>query len=50
VLCAAGFNIPWLMRAIAAQVAKVAMAFFSGLFWLVNLLQMLLGCQQPAVQ
>jgi hypothetical protein len=39
VLCAAGFNIRWLMRAIVAQAAKAAKAFFFGLLWLVNLLQ-----------
>jgi IS5 family transposase len=50
VLCAAGFNIRWLMRAIAAQAAKAAKALFFGLLWLVNLLQMLLGGQQPGVQ
>ncbi len=47
VLCAAGFNIRRLMRAIAAQAARAAKAFFWGLFCLVNLLQMLLG-GQPA--
>jgi IS5 family transposase len=50
VLCAAGFNIRWLMRAILAQAARAAKAFFFGLFWLVNLLWMLLGSQQPGVQ
>jgi IS5 family transposase len=50
VLCAAGFNIRWLMRAILAQAVKAAKAFFFGLFWLVNLLRMLLGSQQPGVQ
>ncbi|MEY2801711.1 MAG: hypothetical protein RL513_1296, partial [Pseudomonadota bacterium] len=50
VLCAAGFNIRWLMRAVAAQAAKAAKAFFFGLFWLVNLLRMLLGRQQAGVQ
>jgi IS5 family transposase len=50
VLCAAGFNIRWLMRAIAAQAAKVAKAFLFGLLWLVNLLQMLQGGQQSGVQ
>ena len=49
VLCAAGFNIRWLMRAIVAQTAKAAKAFFSGLLWLVNLLQILLGGQQQGV-
>ena len=33
--CAAGFNIRWLMRAIAAQAAKDAKAFFFALFGLV---------------
>jgi IS5 family transposase len=50
VLCAAGFNIRWLMRAILAQAVKAAKAFFFGLFWLVNLLRMLLGRQQAGVQ
>ena len=50
VLCAAGFNIRWLMRAIVAQAAKAAKAFFFGLLWLVNLLQMLLGGQQVGGQ
>jgi IS5 family transposase len=50
VLCAAGFNIRWLMRAIVAQATKAAKAFFFGLLWLVNLLQMLLGGQQQGVQ
>jgi IS5 family transposase len=50
VLCAAGFNIRWLMRAIVAQAAKAAKAFFFGLLWLVNLLQMLLGGQKQGVQ
>ena len=49
VLCAAGFNIRWLMRAIVAQAAKAAKAFFFGLLWLVNLLQMLLGGQQAGI-
>jgi len=49
VLCAAGFNIRWLMRAIVAQAAKAAKAFFFGLLWLVNLLQILLGGQQQGV-
>jgi IS5 family transposase len=47
VLCAAGFNIRWLMRAIVAQAAK---AFFFGLLWMVSLLQMLLGGRQSSVQ
>jgi hypothetical protein len=34
VLCAAGFNIRWLLRAIAVQAAKVAKAFFFVLLWL----------------
>jgi len=34
VLCAAGFNIRWLLRAIAAQAAKAAQAFLFVLFWL----------------
>ena len=34
VLCAAGFNIRWLLRAIAEQAAKAAKAFFFVLFWL----------------
>lgn len=50
VLCAAGFNIRWLMRAIVAQAAKAAKAFFFGLLWLVNLLQMLLGGKQVGIQ
>jgi IS5 family transposase len=50
VLCAAGFNIGWLMRAILAQAAKAAKALFFGLFWLVTLLRMLRGGQQPGVQ
>jgi IS5 family transposase len=50
VLCAAGFNIRWLMRAIMAQAAKAAKAFFFGLLWLVNLLQMLLGGKQVGIQ
>jgi hypothetical protein len=49
VLCAAGFNIRWLMRAIVAQATKAAKAFFLGLLWLVNLLKMLLGGQQAGV-
>jgi IS5 family transposase len=49
VLCAAAFNIRWLMRAILAQAARAAKVFFFGLFWLVNLLWMLLGSQQPGV-
>jgi len=47
VLCAAGFNIRWLMRAIVAQTAK---AFFFGLLWLAKLLQMLLVGRQTGVQ
>jgi IS5 family transposase len=50
VLCAAGFNIRWLMRAIAEQATKAAKAFVFGLLWLANLLRMLLECQQPGVQ
>jgi len=38
VLCAAGFNIRWLMHAIAAQAGTAAKAFFFGLLWLVSLL------------
>jgi hypothetical protein len=38
------------MRAVAAQAAKAAKAFFFCLFWLVNLLRMLLGRQQAGVQ
>jgi IS5 family transposase len=34
VLCAAGFNIRWLLRAIAQQVAKAAKAFSLALLWL----------------
>ncbi len=34
VLCAAGFNIRWLLRAIAVQAAKAAKAFFFVLFWM----------------
>ena len=49
VLCAAGFNIRWLMRAIVAQATKAGKAFFFGLLWLANLLQMLLGGHQPGV-
>ncbi len=50
VLCAAGFNIRWLMRAIVAQAAKAAKAFFFGLLWLASLPQMLLGGRQQGVQ
>jgi IS5 family transposase len=50
VLCAAGFNIRWLMRAIVAQAIKAAKAFFFGLLWLANLLEMLLGGQQASGQ
>jgi hypothetical protein len=42
-----GFNIRWLMRAIMAQAAKAAKAFFFGLLWLVNLL---LGGKQVGIQ
>ena len=49
VLCAAGFNIRWLMRAIVAQATKAGKAFFFGLLWLANLLQLLLGGHQPGV-
>ncbi len=51
VLCATeGFNIRRLMRASVAQAVKATQAFFLGLFCLVNLLQMLLGCQQAGVK
>jgi IS5 family transposase len=43
VLCAAGFNIRWLMRAIAAQAAKAAQAFLFVFFWLRLWAQMALG-------
>jgi IS5 family transposase len=33
-LCAAGFNIRWLLRAIAVQAAKAAKAFYFVLLWL----------------
>jgi IS5 family transposase len=50
VLCAAGFNIRWLMRAIVAQAAKAAKALFFVLSWLAALLQMLRGGHQAGVQ
>jgi IS5 family transposase len=50
VLCAAGFNIRWLMRAILAQAVRAAKALFFGLAWLAAFLQMLLGGQQARVQ
>ena len=37
------------MRAIVAQATKAGKAFFFGLLWLVNLLQMLLGGQQAGI-
>ena len=46
VLCATGFNIRWLMRAIVAQAAKAAKAFFFALFGLVSMLLMWLGSLQ----
>ena len=39
VLCAAGFNIRWLLRAIVAQAAKAATAFFFVLLWLCAVLR-----------
>jgi hypothetical protein len=43
VLCAAGFNIRSLLRAIAVQAAKAAKAFFFVLFWLALWLPLALG-------
>jgi hypothetical protein len=43
VLCAAGFNIRWLLRAIAAQAAKAARALLFVLPWLWLCLQGALG-------
>ena len=43
VLCAAGFNIRWLLRAIAEQAAKAAKAFFFVLFWVTLWLPTTLG-------
>jgi transposase, IS5 family len=40
VLCAAGFNIRWLLRAIAEQAAMAAKAFFFVLLWLCAVLRM----------
>ena len=48
VLCAAGFNIRWLMRAIAEQAAKAAKAFVLVLFGLWSWLQMALGGRYAA--
>ena len=39
VLCAAGFNIRWLLRAIAAQGAKALLFVFAALSWLVGSVQ-----------
>ena len=50
VLCAAGFNIRWLMRAILAQAVRAAKALFFGLAWLAAFLHMLLGGQQAGIQ
>ena len=50
VLCAAGFNIRWLMRAILARAARAAKAFFFALAWLAAFLQMLLAGLQASVQ
>lgn len=43
-----GFNIRWLMRAIVAQAAKAAKAFFFALFGLVSMLLMWLGSLQTS--
>jgi IS5 family transposase len=48
VLCATGFNIRWLMRAIVAQAAKAAKAFFFALFGLVSMLLMWLASMQTS--
>ena len=40
VLCAAGFNIRWLLRAIAEQAAKAAKAFFFVFLWLCAVVRM----------
>ena len=50
VLCAAGFNIRWLMRAIAEQAAKAAKAFVFVLFRLWSWLQMALGGRYAAIR
>jgi IS5 family transposase len=50
VLCAAGFNIRWLMRAIAGQAAKTAEAFLFVFFWLRLWAQMALGERYAAVR
>jgi IS5 family transposase len=48
VLCATGFSIRWLMRAIVAQAAKAAKAFFFAVFGLVSMLLMWLGSMQTS--
>ena len=50
VLCAAGFNIRWLLRAIAGQAAKAAKKFFFALFWLWPWLQTALGGRYAAIR
>ena len=50
VLCAAGFNIRWLMRAIAEQAAKAAKAFVLVLFRLWSWLQMALGGRYATIR
>jgi IS5 family transposase len=50
VLCAAGFNIRWLMRAIAEQAAKAAKAFVFVLFRLWSWLQMALGWRYATIR
>jgi IS5 family transposase len=50
VLCAAGFNIRWLMRAIAKQAAKAAKAFVFVLFRLWSWLQMALGGRYATIR
>jgi hypothetical protein len=50
VLCAPGFNIRWLMRAIAGQAAKTAQAFVLVLFRLWAWLQMALGGRCAAIR
>ena len=50
VLCAAGFNIRWLMRAIAAQAAKAAQALLFVFFWLRLWAQMALGERSAAIR